>query len=227
MDSTINITLKQNKNMDFLDEKINEYAEQHTTAQSEVLANLERETHIKILRPRMLSGHLQGKFLEMIVKMIRPKEVLEIGTYTGYSAICMANALSADACIHTIDINAELEDFAKSHFQKADVEHQIEFYIGNALDIIPKLDVVFDLVFIDADKVNYKKYFDMVLPKMHKGGFIIADNVLWSGKVLKAAKAKDPETKAIQEFNDYIHACDKVKNMLLPLRDGLMIIEVL
>jgi predicted O-methyltransferase YrrM len=227
MDSTINITLKQNKNMDFLDEKINEYAEQHTTAQSEVLANLERETHIKILRPRMLSGHLQGKFLEMIVKMIRPKEVLEIGTYTGYSAICMANALSADACIHTIDINAELEDFAKSHFQKADVEHQIEFYIGNALDIIPKLDVVFDLVFIDADKVNYKKYFDMVLPKMRKGGFIIADNVLWSGKVLEAAKAKDPETKAIQEFNDYVHACDKVKNMLLPLRDGLMIIEVL
>jgi predicted O-methyltransferase YrrM len=227
MDSTINITLKQNKNMDFLDEKINEYAEQHTTAQSEVLANLERETHIKILRPRMLSGHLQGKFLEMIVKMIRPKEVLEIGTYTGYSAICMANALSADACIHTIDINAELEDFAKSHFQKADVEHQIEFYIGNALDIIPKLDVVFDLVFIDADKVNYKKYFDMVLPKMSNGGFIIADNVLWSGKVLEAAKAKDPETKAIQEFNDYVHACDKVKNMLLPLRDGLMIIEVL
>ncbi len=213
--------------MDFLDENINEYAEQHTSTQNEVLANLERETHLKVLRPRMLSGHLQGKFLEMIVKMIRPKEILEIGTYTGYSAICMANGLAPDACIHTIDINAELEDFAKSYFQKAEVENQIEFHIGNALEIIPKLDVVFDLVFIDADKINYKNYFDMVLPKMRKGGFIIADNVLWSGKVLETAKAKDPETKAIQEFNDYVHACNKVENMLLPLRDGLMIIEVL
>ena len=227
MDIRVSIRLKQIINMDFLDENINEYAEQHTSAQSDVLSNLERETHLKVLRPRMLSGHLQGKFLEMIVKMLRPKEILEIGTYTGYSAICMANALAADACIHTIDINAELEDFAKSYFQKAKVENQIEFHIRNALDIIPNLDLVFDLVFIDADKVNYKKYFDMVLPKMRKGGFIIADNVLWSGKVLKVAKAKDPETKAIQEFNDYIHACDKVENMLLPLRDGLMIIEVL
>jgi predicted O-methyltransferase YrrM len=218
---------KPHRAMDFLDDKINEYSEQHTTAQSQALADLERETHLKVLRPRMLSGHLQGKFLEMVVKMMQPKEVLEIGTYTGYSAICMANGLSADACIHTIDINAELEDFAKSHFQKADVEHQIEFHVGNALDIIPKLDVVFDLVFIDADKINYKKYFDMVLPKMRKGGFIIADNVLWSGKVLEPAKAKDPETKAIQEFNDYVHTCTKVENMLLPLRDGLMIIEVL
>ena len=213
--------------MDFLDENINEYSEQHTTVQSQALANLERETHLKILRPRMLSGHLQGKFLEMIVKMLRPKEVLEIGTYTGYSAICMANGLAADACIHTIDINAELEDFARSHFQKADVENQIEFYIGNALEIIPTLDVVFDLVFIDADKINYQKYFDLVLPKMRKGGFIIADNVLWSGKVLNAPNKKDPETTAIQKFNDYIQSCTKVNNLLLPLRDGLMIIEVL
>jgi predicted O-methyltransferase YrrM len=213
--------------MNFLDENINEYSEQHTTAQSQVLANLDRETHLKVLRPRMLSGHLQGKFLEMIVKMLQPKEVLEIGTYTGYSAICMANGLTADACIHTIDINAELEDFARSHFQKADVENQIEFYIGNALDIIPKLDVTFDLVFIDADKINYQKYFELVLPKMRKGGFIIADNVLWSGKVLNAPNKKDPETTAIQQFNDYIQSCTKVNNLLLPLRDGLMIMEVL
>jgi len=213
--------------MDFIDENINEYAEQHTSPQAKVLADLERETHLKVLRPRMLSGHLQGKFLEMIVKMIRPKTILEIGTYTGYSAIFMAKGLSADACIHTIDINAELEDFAKSYFHKAEVEHQIEFHIGNALNIIPKMDMVFDLVFIDADKTNYKNYFDLVLPKMRKGGFIIADNVLWSGKVLKAASEKDPETKAIQEFNEYVNQCDKVENLLLPLRDGLMIIEVL
>jgi len=213
--------------MDFIDEKINEYSEQHTTPQSSALANLERETHLKILRPRMLSGHLQGKFLEMIVKMLRPKEILEIGTYTGYSAIAMAQGLDADACIHTIDINAELEDFTKSHFQKAQVEHQIDFLIGNALEIIPKMDILFDLVFIDADKKNYKKYFDMVLPKMRKGGFIIADNVLWSGKVLNTDTKKDPETTAIKEFNDYVHHCKKVENLLLPLRDGLMIIEVL
>jgi len=213
--------------MDFIDENINEYAQQHTTPQSSTLAILERETHLKVLRPRMLSGHLQGKFLEMIVKMIRPKEILEIGTYTGYSAIAMAQGLNTDACIHTIDINAELEDFTKSHFQNAQVEHQIDFHIGNALEIIPKMDILFDLVFIDADKINYKTYFDMVLPKMRKGGFIIADNVLWSGKVLNTDTKKDPETTAIKEFNDYIQHCEKVENLLLPLRDGLMIIEVL
>jgi len=213
--------------MDFIDEKINEYSEQHTTAQSSVLADLDRETHLKILRPRMLSGHLQGKFLEFIVKMMRPKMILEIGTYTGYSAIAMAQGLQADACIHTIDINPELEDFAKSYFIKAEVEHQVEFHQGNALNIIPNLDEVFDLVFIDADKINYKKYFDMVLPKMRKGGFIIADNVLWSGKVVNSTSKKDHETKAIKEFNEYVHKCTKVENLLLPLRDGLMIIEVL
>lgn len=213
--------------MDFLNDRINKYSEQHSSSPIQALENLERETHLKILRPRMLSGHLQGKFLEMIVKMIRPKEVLEIGTYTGYSAICMAQGLSADACIHTIDINDELEDFAKSHFRKANVEHQIDFLIGNALDIIPKLELTFDLVFIDADKLNYKRYFDLILPKMRKGGFIIADNVLWSGKVLEPANTKDQETKAIQEFNDYVQACKKVNNLLLPLRDGLMIMEVL
>lgn len=212
--------------MGFINEKIYEFSEQHTTTQSKALANLDRETHLKILRPRMLSGHLQGKFLEFIVKMMRPKMILEIGTYTGYSAIAMAQGLSDDACIHTIDINAELEDFAKTHFQKAGVEHQIEFHLGNAMDIIPQLDEVFDLVFIDADKTNYKNYFDLVLPKIRKGGFIIADNVLWSGKVLNTDIIKDSETKAIQEFNEYVHACEKVENLLLPLRDGLMIMEV-
>ena len=213
--------------MNFIDENINEYAQKHTTPQSSPLVVLERETHLKMLRPRMLSGHLQGKFLEMIVKIIRPKEILEIGTYTGYSAIAMAQGLSPDACIHTIDINAELEDFAKSHFQNAQVEHQIDFHIGNALDIIPKMDILFDLVFIDADKINYKTYFELVLPKMRKGGFIIADNVLWSGKVLNENTKKDPETTAIKEFNDHIQNCKMVENLLLPLRDGLMIIEVI
>ncbi|MCK5857038.1 MAG: O-methyltransferase [Bacteroidales bacterium] len=213
--------------MDFLDKKIYDYSEQHTTLPSKTLVNLDRETHLKVLRPRMLSGHLQGKFLEMMVKMIRPKEILEIGTYTGYSAIAMAEGIEADACIHTIDINAELEDFVKSYFIKANVEHQIELHIGNALNIIPELDLTFDLVFIDADKINYKNYFDLVLPKVRKGGFIIADNVLWSGKVINTVSEKDSETAAIQHFNDYIQSCDKVNNLLLPLRDGLMIMEVL
>ena len=213
--------------MDLIDNKINDYSERHTSPKGEVLTNLERETHLKVLRPRMLSGHLQGKFLEMVVKMMRPKEILEIGTYTGYSAIAMAQGLTSDACIHTIDINKELEDFTKSHFKKAGVEHQIEFYIGDALDIIPKMNQIFDLVFIDADKENYKNYFDLVLPKMRKGGFIIADNVLWSGKVLEPAKDNDSGTKALKEFNNYVHACEKVNNLLLPLRDGLMVMEVL
>ena len=213
--------------MDFLDKKIYNYSEQHTTLPSKTLVNLDRETHLKVLRPRMLSGHLQGKFLEMMVKMIRPKEILEIGTYTGYSAIAMAEGIEADACIHTIDINAELEDFVKSYFIKANVEHQIELHIGDALNIIPELDLTFDLVFIDADKINYKNYFDLVLPKVRKGGFIIADNVLWSGKVINTVSEKDSETAAIQHFNDYIQSCDKVNNLLLPLRDGLMIMEVL
>ena len=213
--------------MDFIDHKLNEYSENHSSPQNQVLEDLERETWLKVLRPRMLSGHLQGKFLEFIVKMMQPKEVLEIGTYTGYSAICMANGLSHDACIHTIDINEELEDFTKQHFKKAEVDHQINFYIGDALTLIPSIDVVFDLVFIDADKVNYKNYFDLVLPKVRKGGFIIADNVLWSGKVIETAKENDTETIAIQEFNDYIQSCNEVENLLLPLRDGLMLIEKL
>ncbi len=213
--------------MNLINDKINDYSECHTSPKGKVLSDLERETHIKILRPRMLSGHLQGKFLEFVVKMMRPKEILEIGTYTGYSAISMAQGLAHDACIHTIDINEELEDFTKSYFKKAGVEHQIEFYVGDAIDIIPKMNQVFDLVFIDADKENYKNYFDLVLPKMRKGGFIIADNVLWSGKVIEATDKNDIETKSIKEFNNYVHACEKVNNLLLPLRDGLMIMEVL
>jgi predicted O-methyltransferase YrrM len=210
--------------MDFIDEQISRYCAEHTAAQDAVLAELERETWLKVLRPRMLSGHIQGKFLEFIVKMLQPKEVLEIGTYTGYSAIWMARALKADATLHTIDINPELEEMAHTYFQKAGVEHQINFYIGNALDIIPKLDVVFDLVFIDADKTNYKNYLELVLPKVRKGGIIIADNVLWNGKVLQESP-KDPETKAIREFNEYVQATTEVDNLLLPLRDGLMIME--
>jgi predicted O-methyltransferase YrrM len=210
--------------MDFIDEQISRYCAEHTAAQDAVLAELERETWLKVLRPRMLSGHIQGKFLEFIVKMLQPKEVLEIGTYTGYSAIWMARALKADATLHTIDINPELEEMAQTYFQKAGVEHQINFYIGNALDIIPKLDIVFDLVFIDADKTNYKNYLELVLPKVRKGGIIIADNVLWNGKVLQESP-KDPETKAIREFNEYVQATTEVDNLLLPLRDGLMIME--
>ena len=211
--------------MEFTDENIIEYCEQHSSPQDKVLAELERQTWLKVLRPRMLSGTAQGQFLNFIVKMMRPKEVLEIGTYTGYSAIWIAKALGADATLHTIDINQELEAMAREYFHKAEVEHQIDFLVGNALEIIPQINLIFDLVFIDADKVNYRKYLELILPKMRKGGFIIADNVLWDGKVLSAAK--DPETKAIQEFNDYVQQHPKLQNLLLPLRDGLMLIEAL
>jgi predicted O-methyltransferase YrrM len=210
--------------MNFIDEQISRYSEEHSAKQDAVLAELERETWLKVMRPRMLSGPVQGKLLEFIVKMLKPKEVLEIGTYTGYSAIWMARALKADATLHTIDINPELEDMARKYFAKAGVEHQINFYIGNAMEVIPKIDAVFDLVFIDADKTNYKNYLKLVLPKVRSGGIIIADNVLWNGKVLKEAK-NDPETKAIQEFNEYVQASKEVDNLLLPLRDGLMIME--
>lgn len=211
--------------MDFLPQNIEEYASAYSTPEPELLNKLNRETHAKILRPRMLSGHMQGRLLSFISRMIQPSRVLEIGTYTGYSAICLAEGLKAGGLLHTIDHNAELEEFVNQYIKEAGYHHQIIHHIGEALDVITGLDETFDLVFIDADKENYVRYFDMILPKVRQGGVIIADNVLWSGKVLLPKHQMDEETTGIAEFNEHVNQNKQVRNLLLPFRDGLMIIE--
>ena len=207
--------------MNIIDQGLLKYIEGHSTPEDDILKELNRETYAKVLRPRMLSGHLQGKLLEMLTRMIKPTSVLEIGTYTGYSAIAIAKALEPKSVLHTIEINPELEDFARSFFQKAGVTNKIQFYIGNALEIIDRINIPFQMVFIDADKTNYINYFEMVLPKMPKGGFIIADNVLWSGKVLEDTHHNDKEAIAIKQFNEYIQKDSRVENLMLPFRDGI------
>lgn len=209
--------------MDFIPKEIDVYSVAHTTSETEVLNDLNRQTNIQILQPRMLSGHLQGRVLSMLSHMIQPTNILEIGTYTGYSAICLAEGLKEDGKVVTIDRNAELEDFALSYFEKANVSNKIDFRIGNAIDIIPTLKEIFDLVFIDADKTNYSNYFDLVIDKLPKGAYIITDNVLWSGKVVQKVEEHDMETKAIVEYNEKIHNDPRVENILFPIRDGLMI----
>jgi caffeoyl-CoA O-methyltransferase len=207
--------------MDFIDADIQHYSEKFTLPESLALQELSRETHAKVLMPRMLSGHLQGRLLSMFSHMIQPGRILEIGTYTGYSAICLAEGLKENGLLHTIDINEELEQMAKKYFEKAGLQNKIIIHIGNALEIIPALDEVFDLVFIDADKENYSAYYDLVFDKVRTGGFILADNVLWSGKVLE--KKKDKDTAAIHAYNQKILHDNRVENVLLPVRDGIMI----
>lgn len=207
--------------MDFIDQNLLKYIEDHSSPEDEILKELNRETYAKVLRPRMLSGHLQGKLLEMLTRMIKPKSVLEIGTYTGYSAIAIAKALEHNSVLHTIEINPELEDFARTFFQKANIANKIHFHIGNALNIIDKINIHFEMVFIDADKTNYINYFELVLPKMPKGGFIIIDNVLWSGKVLDDIHPNDKDATAIKQFNEYIQKDKRVENLMLPFRDGI------
>jgi caffeoyl-CoA O-methyltransferase len=209
--------------MEFLDPKILQYAEQHTKAESDLQKKINRDTHANVMKPRMLSGHLQGRVLSMISHMVRPKTILEIGTYTGYSAICLAEGLSAGGKLMTIDINEELEQKVRGYFKQAGIEQLIDYRVGNALSIIPSLELSFDLVFIDADKENYSNYFDLIISKVPSGGFILADNVLWSGKVLDAKPDKD--TRAILEFNRKVHEDQRVENLLLPVRDGIMILR--
>ena len=211
--------------MEFLPEKIEQYACKHTQEESTVLAELNRETWAKVLIPRMLSGHLQGRALSMFSKMIRPKNILEIGTYTGYSAICLSEGLQENGKLHTIDINEELKTMSSSYFEKAGIAENVVQHVGNALEIIPNISCDFDLVFIDADKENYSNYFGIVIDKMPIGGFIIADNVLWSGKVVEEVSEKDQETKALKEFNTLIHNSERVEHILMPIRDGLMICQ--
>ncbi|MFY0645018.1 MAG: O-methyltransferase [Bacteroidia bacterium] len=212
--------------MEFLNEQLSKYSEDHTSPESSLLADLNRDTYANVLIPRMLSGHLQGRVLSMISKMLQPKTVLEIGTYTGYSALCLAEGLQSGGSLHTIDINEELEDRTRSFFNKSDYSEQIHFHIGNALEIIPALATSFDLVFIDADKENYLNYYKMLIDDLPSGAILIADNVLWSGKVLDPQSLEnDLETKALHEFNKFIQADSRVENVLMPIRDGLMVIR--
>ena len=209
--------------MDFIEEKIENYALSYSQDESEVLKKLNRETYAKVLMPRMLSGHMQGNVLAMFSKMIQPKQILEIGTYTGYSGICLAQGLQENGKLHTIDINDELEKMVRSYIEQAGLANKINFYVGNALSIIPTIKETFDLVFIDADKTNYAAYYDLAFDKVKSGGYIIADNVLWSGKVLDDETNMDPDTKAIHNYNKKIHNDSRVEHLLLPVRDGLMI----
>jgi predicted O-methyltransferase YrrM len=213
--------------MDFIHTEIENYCEAHTSPESQLLAQLNRNTHLKVLQPRMLSGHYQGRLLSMLSNMIRPSSILEIGTYTGYSAICLAEGLTENGQLVTIDINHELEDFAQQHIEASANAKQIKQIIGNALQIIPTLKQTFDLVFIDADKPNYPHYLNLTLPLLNQGAYLIADNVLWDGKVLahKREKIQDESTRAIIEFNQMVQNDTTLENILLPIRDGLMIVR--
>ena len=210
--------------MEFINNDIMTYAIQYTQDESELLKSLNKETQQKILQPRMISGHFQGRFLSFVAKLIKPQKILEIGTFTGYATLCLAEGLTKDGEIHTIDINEELVDFQKKYFDQSVFKNQIFPYLGEAKNIIPKLDLKLDLVFIDADKINYPIYLEMVVAKLKKGGVLIADNVLWSGKVLnKQKKSLDSETNSIKLFNELVKKDKRLETVLLPIRDGLMI----
>ncbi|MBD2755985.1 O-methyltransferase [Spirosoma validum] len=213
--------------MDFLPHDISTYAETYTSPESALLYQLNRNTRARVMAPRMLSGHIQGRFLSMISWMIRPRRILEIGTYTGYSALCLAEGLSDDGQLITIDQNEELEAFARSYWLESPLNSKIDFRIGVAATIIQTLDETFDLVFIDADKRNYSLYFDLIFDKVRSGGFILADNVLWSGKVVEPVKPADLDTIAVQAFNQKVQDDSRVENVLLPVRDGIMVVRKL
>jgi caffeoyl-CoA O-methyltransferase len=209
--------------MQFFPEALDQFAVGHTSQPSTVLQELERETYAKIYMPQMVSGHLQGQFLRMISVLLQPKNILEVGTFTGYSAICLSQGLKDGGTLFTIDVNEELEGMAKKYFDKAGVSGKMKYLIGNAVEIIPKLDVMFDLVFIDADKENYSNYYDLVFDKLNSGGVILADNVLWSGKVIE--EKQDDETRALVSFSDKVQNDPRVDNVLVTIRDGLMMIR--
>ncbi len=209
--------------MHFFPESLERYVEEHTTTESELLRQLNRETQARIYMPQMLSGHLQGQLLRMISLLVRPKNILEIGTFTGYSAICMSEGLQEDGILYTIDINEELKEMAERYFEQAGIRDKIDYRIGNATDIIPELNVSFDLVFIDADKINYTKYYELVFDRVNSGGVILADNVLWSGKIIEPVR--DDETNALMAFNDRVQQDHRVDNVLITQRDGLMMIR--
>lgn len=208
-----------------LNGKLEDYILNHSEEEPDVLKELYRETHVHIYHPRMLSGHLQGRVLKMLCEMIRPKNVLEIGTYTGYSAICFAEALKGKGKIHTIEINDELEEFIKKFVLRSGLGDKIQLYFGEALEIIPQIKTQFDLVFIDGDKKQYIEYYNAVFEKISEGGYIIVDNVLWDGKVIEEEQKLDEQTRAIIEFNALVQNDKRVENVLFPIRDGMMIIR--
>ena len=209
--------------MHFISEKLDDYVVKHSEDEPALLKALTRETYQKILQPRMLSGHYQGRVLSVLSKLIRPKVILELGTFTGYSALCLAEGLDKNGIIHTIDINEELVDFQRSYFDKSDYSSQIIQHLGSAIDIIPTLDTSFDLVFMDADKPNYINYFHQIIDKLNPGGVILSDNVLWSGKVIEELNPSDVSTKIVLEYNALLKDDPRLETVLLPIRDGLTV----
>jgi predicted O-methyltransferase YrrM len=207
------------------DPEIEKYIEEHTTPESEVLYDLYRQTNLRTFYPRMLSGRVQGKFLEMVCRMLQPEKVLEIGTFTGYSAIAMAQGMPDDGIVYTIEVNAEMESFISEYVAKSGMEKKIKLLMGDALQIIPELNETFDLIFIDADKEQYVAYYELAIKKLRAGGFLLADNVLWSGKVLEEDSLSDKETKGVKAFNEHIKNDDRVEQVMLSVRDGLMLIR--
>jgi predicted O-methyltransferase YrrM len=213
--------------MHFISQELDDYIVAHSQKEPELLEDLTRETYQKILQPRMLSGHYQGRVLSMISKLVNPKSILEIGTYTGYSALSLAEGMHKNGQLHTIDINEELVDFQRKYFNKSDYGKQIHQHLGSAIDIIPTLNIKFDLVFIDADKPNYVNYFNMIIDKMNPGGIILSDNVLWSGKIIKKLSENDSSTRVLLEYNKLLNKDPRIETVLLAIRDGLTVSRVL
>lgn len=209
------------------DELLEQYILNHIDDEGDYLRKVNRDTHVQLLKPRMCSGHLQGRILKMLCQLVQPRYILELGTFSGYSALCMAEALAADplAELHTIDIDDEIEEFTSSNFEKSEFADKIHFHIGDAMDIIPTIDRMFDVVFIDANKRIYSEYYDLIFDKVRKGGLIIADNTLWDGKVVQDPLPRDAQSVGILSFNDKITADDRVEKVILPLRDGMTLIR--
>ena len=212
--------------MHFLSEELENYAAQHTENEPLLLQELNKRTHLNVLQPRMISGHFQGRFLSLLSKMVQPHTILEIGTYTGYATLCLAEGLHPEGVLHTIDIKEELTDLQREFFDRSGYGNQIVQHLGKAADIIPSLNTTFDLVFIDADKQNYAHYFDLVIEKMNRGGIILSDNVLWSGKVVEEVKHNDKHTQALMAYNQKIKDDPRVETVLLPIRDGITLSRV-
>ena len=213
--------------MHFLSEELENYAAQHTEDEPLLLQELNKRTHLNVLQPRMISGHFQGRFLSLLSKMVQPRTILEIGTYTGYATLCLAEGLHPEGVLHTIDIKEELTDLQREFFDRSGYGSQIVQHLGKAADIIPALNTTFDLVFIDADKQNYAHYFDLVIEKMNRGGLILSDNVLWSGKVVEEVKHNDKHTQALMAYNQKIKDDPRVETVLLPIRDGITLSRVI
>ena len=212
--------------MHFLSEELENYAAQHTEDEPLLLQELNKRTHLNVLQPRMISGHFQGRFLSLLSKMVQPRTILEIGTYTGYATLCLAEGLHPEGVLHTIDIKEELTDLQREFFDRSGYGNQILQHLGKAADIIPSLNTTFDLVFIDADKQNYAHYFDLVIEKMNRGGIILSDNVLWSGKVVEEVKHNDKHTQSLMAYNQKIKDDPRVETVLLPIRDGITLSRV-